>query len=474
MRKTLLLTALVGSLVFAEGSSELILKVRRGYDPQRVAQKASELTGGQVIKILDSYVLIRAREGSIEVLKRLPELEWVEPNKESSPIEPVKEEKSFFRKGLEALRNVLFGRMPNDPFFPMQWGLAKIDAPRAWFAGTGKEEVVVAVIDSGIDYTHEDLKDNVWINTREVCGNGRDDDDNGYVDDCFGVDTFNEDGDPMDDFWHGTLVASVIGAVGNNGKGIAGVNWKVRILACKMIGERHGTLHGTLMDFFECARYIKAIKDRGENVVAVNVSLGWVNMQAPEILGDAINLLRSAGILMVASAGNLSRDNDQSPVYPCNFSVEFDNVVCVANSTQSDALHVSSNYGVMSVQVAAPGTGISVALPQNRYSEATGTSLSAPFVTGLAALIKAVNPNATYLEVKNRILSTVDKIPALEGKVTTGGRINAYKALGEPQPPQGGGSGGGGGGCSMGKEGSSLLGVLLFPIAVLARRLRKT
>lgn len=441
MKKGLLLFALLGAMAFAESPSEFILKVKDGYNSRKVAQKASEMAGVQVVKVLDSYVLIKAKEDYIEALTRLPELEWVEPNRSVVHREAAKEGESFFGRGVESLKYFLSGRIPDDPFFSKQWGFTKVGMQRAWLAGIGREDVIVAIIDSGIDYNHEDLKGNVWVNRQEICGNLKDDDNNGYVDDCYGIDVFNEDGDPMDEMEnpHGTGVASVIGAVGDNRRGIAGVNWKVRILTCKWLGNRGEGTTGTAMAFYECARYIKSIKDRGENVVAVNMSFGLNTTSIPEVVRDGISLLRSAGILVVASAGNQSSDNDQSPRYPCNFSMEFDNVICVANSDQKDNLHPSSNYGARSVQVVAPGTQIAVAFIKNRYGEVTGTSFAAPLVAGLAGLIKAVYPRMNYLDIKNRILGTVDKIPALEGKVATGGRINAYRALGKPHPPQKGG-----------------------------------
>src|SRR6267143_2501620 len=217
---------------------------------------------------------------------------------------------------------------PNDPRLGELWGLhnigqsggvpnADIDAPGAWDMTTGSSDVVVTVIDTGIDYTHPDLAANMFRNTLDCNSNGIDDDGNGYIDDCFGVDTANKDSDPRDDNDHGSHVAGTIGAVGNNGLGVVGVNWAVRLMACKFLGA-DGT--GTTTDAIECLEYVKLMKDRGVNVIATNNS--WSGGAFSQALFDAIEAHRQRGILFIAAAGNTlptGSNNDATPSYPAGY-----------------------------------------------------------------------------------------------------------------------------------------------------------
>jgi subtilisin family serine protease len=323
---------------------------------------------------------------------------------------------------------ISIAKTPNDPRFSELWALhnigqtggavdSDIDAPEAWDFTTGSSNVIVAVIDSGVDYKHEDLKDNMWENQNETPGNGLDDDGNGYIDDIYGIDAITNTGDPMDYHGHGTLVAGTIAAVGDNGKGVVGVCWKAKIMALKFSGKDGA---GVVSDAIECIKY--AIK-KGSHII--NVS--WGGTTFCQALKDAIDASKNAGILFVAACGNQSSNNDSRPFYPASYDCE--NIISVAATDDNDDLASFSNYGYASVDVAAPGFSITSTSINNSYSGYGGTSAAAPYVSGLAALIKSYNFNLNWKQIKDRILNGVDKKDSLSGKVLTGGRINAFNSL---------------------------------------------
>ena len=315
--------------------------------------------------------------------------------------------------------------MPNDPRFveadPGVWGLnmvplfsdADIDGPEAWDITTGSRNVVVATIDSGIDYTHEDLAANMWRNEADCNGNGIDDDGNGFVDDCYGIAPINGNSDPFDDHSHGTHVAGTIGAVGNNGIGVVGVNWNVRLMSCKMF-DADG--NGSLAAAIACLDYIAIMKDRGVNIVATNNS--WSDNQFSAALRDAIDAHRQRGILFVAAAGNYYQcadnpyecrtdtNNDRKPTWPANFQLP--NVISVANSVNYGFLNAASGRGRRTVHLAAPGSFILSTTPANTYDYFTGTSMATPHVTGVASLLKAQDPTRDWRAIRNLILAGTD------------------------------------------------------------------
>jgi subtilisin family serine protease/outer membrane protein assembly factor BamB len=334
----------------------------------------------------------------------------------------------------DTLRRTLVA--PNDPGFNRQWPLANtgannglggadIDAGAAWDVRTDAAEVIVAVIDTGVRLDHPDLAANLWRNPLEIPGNGRDDDGNGYIDDVHGINAINGTGTPADDTGHGTHVAGIIGAVGNNGIGISGVAWRVRIMPLKFLGGVAG--RGSTSDAIECIDY--AIR-QGAHII--NASYGIESGPVPffdPAEFDAVRQARDAGIIFVGAAGNDGADLDLLAHYPASYRLE--NVVAVGNSGNRDEPSPSSNFGSGSVELFAPGTEVyslsnNVANP---YATLSGTSMAAPHVTGALALVKAQFPNDTYRQLINRVLRSVDPVPALAGRAQTGGRLNLVRAL---------------------------------------------
>jgi subtilisin family serine protease len=322
---------------------------------------------------------------------------------------------------------------PNDPSFSSLWGLentgqtggspdADIDAPQAWESTVGSSEVIVGVVDTGIDYRHPDLAANMWINAGEIPGNGIDDDANGFVDDVHGWNAIANNGDPLDNHRHGTHVAGTIGARGNNGTGVVGVNWTVKLMALKFL-DASG--RGTTADAIEAIDYAVAQRRRGINVRVLNNS--WGGGAFNNALFDSISAAENADILFVAAAGNNSSDNDATPTYPASYEVP--NVVAVAATTHTDALATFSNYGGTSVDLGAPGASILSTTPNASYGTLSGTSMATPHVSGVAALMLSVQPTMDVHTLKASLLQAVDPLPSLSGRTVTGGRINAQKAV---------------------------------------------
>jgi serine protease len=323
--------------------------------------------------------------------------------------------------------------MPNDPMFGELWGMnntgqrggvpdADIDLPEARDLSTGSANVVVAIIDTGIDYRHPDLARNVFVNAADCDGDGVDDDGNGYVDDCHGIDTVNGDSDPFDDAGHGTHVAGTIGAVGDNAVGVTGVNSAVTLMACKFLGaDGSGWVDGAVA----CLDYVSTMRDRGVNIVATNNS--WGGGGPSQALADAIESNLQRGVLFIAAAGNWTSDNDSVTAFPSG--IDLPNVIAVAATTRTDELAFFSSYGHHSVHVGAPGHEILSTLPGGTYGEYSGTSMATPHVTGVAALLKAYRPSLDWRGIKNLILTGGDDVAAMAGVSMTGKRLNARGSL---------------------------------------------
>ena len=332
---------------------------------------------------------------------------------------------------------------PNDPRFSAEWHLKKINAPAAWNVTTGSKETVVVVLDTGVNYNNPDLAPNMWRNPGETgldangkdkATNGIDDDNDGYIDDVYGVDTWNHTGDPMDHgftrgtltvpYTHGTSCAGVIGAVGNNGKDTVGVNWAVSIMALRVFPvdfDHNWNNPKVTRAFVDAFAYVLEMKRRGVNIVVVSASAGLPSYH--QALKDVVDACGAAGILTVAAAGNNGLNNDQIGGYLSAFN--FQHLIVVGASLQDDTLWNYSNYGRSTVHLAAPGMNI-VTTDRDDFC---CTSSATPQVSGAIALLKSALPDATADELKAAILGSVDQPSTLNGKLVTGGRLNVGKAL---------------------------------------------
>ncbi len=370
---------------------------------------------------LDNKSLIKM----LNSIRKDSDVEWAEPNFRRYPH-----------------------KIPNDPLISEQWHLintgqsggtpgADIQAERGWDITTGAtgSNVVVAVLDTGINYNHPDLKDNMWHNAGEdwlegeIPGyNGIDDDNNGYVDDYYGINVAEESspfiplsGDPFDTDGHGTHVAGIIGAVGNNASGVTGIGWETDLMSMRFIGPQGGDVAGVV----ECVNYILDQKAKGVPIYIVNASFGGPDYSQFE--KEAYEALKEEGIFLVASAGNGGTDLDTGePNFPGSYNIE--NIINVAATTRNDQLATFSNYGRISVHLGAPGSQILSTFLDETYDVLGGTSMAAPQISGALVLIHSyLNP--TFIEAKERIFRGVDPLESLTGRVLTNGRLNLYKAL---------------------------------------------
>ena len=328
---------------------------------------------------------------------------------------------------------------PNDPRFDDLWGMhntgqtggtadADIDAPEAWDISTGSPDVIVGVIDTGVDYNHEDLAANIWSNPGEIAGNGIDDDGNGFVDDVHGINAITGSGDPMDDHDHGTHCSGTIGGVGNNNIGVAGVSWQVKIIGLKFLDSAG---YGDTADAITCINYAVALKNSGVNIRVLSNS--WGGGPFSQALEDAIWDANNVGIVFTAAAGNYTSNNDTSPYYPATYDVP--NVVAVASTDHNDNISSFSNYGATTVDLGAPGTSILSTVIGNSYAYFNGTSMATPHVSGAAALFLSVNDQLTVAEIKTLLMDYGDPVSALVGKTVTGKRLNVYNSLNQVSPP---------------------------------------
>jgi subtilisin family serine protease len=311
---------------------------------------------------------------------------------------------------------------PNDPSYPNLWGMPNIRAPQAWDTFTGSSNMVVAIIDTGIDYNHPDLAANMWKNPGEVAGDGIDNDNNGYIDDIYGYDFVNGDNNPMDGNSHGTHTAGTVGAVGNNGVGVAGVNWNVKLMALKFLsdGGSGSTSNAVLAVEYAANKGVKVSNN------------SWGGGSFSQSLYDAINNAKSVGHLFIAAAGNNGTNNDTSAFYPANYNL--DNIISVAAIDSNDSKASFSNYGKTTVDLGAPGVDIYSTVPGG-YGNKSGTSMAAPHVAGAAGLVYGLNPGFTYQQARDAILNNVRLVSSMTNITVTGGVLDAAAALGSAPPP---------------------------------------
>ena len=325
---------------------------------------------------------------------------------------------------------------PNDPLYPMQWGLnntgqqingtngvvgVDIKAAEAWDIQTGDGSCTLAIIDSGVDYDHEDLTANMWVNPGEVPGDGLDNDANGYIDDIHGWDFADNDADPKGPNFHGTAVAGIAGAVGNNALGMTGVAWNVKLMALKVFPDNPAD-SATLSMFLSALDYAVT---NGARVSNHSYTVGSTFLPNFKM---AIDTAGQNGHLIVAAAGNGSTDNDITAVYPSSFTS--DNVIAVTSLGNQGELASGSNYGAQSVDLAAPGRYNYATFPGNLYTQNLAvTSFAAPMVSGAACLIDMQDPGLSLEQLRNRILTNTTPIASMNGITKTGGVLNLYDSL---------------------------------------------
>jgi uncharacterized protein (TIGR03382 family) len=366
-----------------------------------------------------------------------------------SDLQLVQVPEESFSKALEAYSqdpNVLYAEpnyivhaldntraMPNDPRFGELWGLhntgqsggtadVDLNMPEAWDITTGSDTVgVITVIDTGVDYNHQDLAANMWTNPGEIAGNNVDDDNNGYVDDVHGINAITGSGNPMDDNQHGSHCAGTIAGRGNNATGVVGVNWNARIMGCKFLS---GSGSGTTADAIECVDYVTLMKTRATNPVNIIASSNsWGGGGFSQPLLDAIARNGQAGVLFIAAAGNSSANNDTTPSYPASYNL--DHIISVASHTRTDTLSSFSNFGRYTVHVSAPGSDILSTIPNNGYGLLSGTSMATPHVSGLVGLLKAQDPSRDWRALRNLVFAGGVPQTASAGRTVTGRRIRA-------------------------------------------------
>jgi subtilisin family serine protease len=316
------------------------------------------------------------------------------------------------------------GRKPNDLDTKL-WGLhnrgqdggtidADIDAPQAWLKTTGSNDVLVAVIDTGVDYNHPDLVDNMWTNPGEIAGDGIDNDGNGVIDDIHGYNAYADSGDPMDGHSHGTHCAGTIAGQGNNGQGVAGVAWDAKIMGVKIFSDSGKTSSDAIL------RGILYAAKNGARIT----SNSWGGGGANDLIKEAFE--KSTAFHVMAS-GNNGRNVDSKENYPSGY--EMPNSISVAATDRNDQLAGFSNYGKKEVDIAAPGVQTYSTTPGGRYGFKSGTSMATPHVSGAAVLMVANDPSITNEQLKSRLMDGAERIPSLRGKVASEGRLNINNSL---------------------------------------------
>lgn len=418
--------------------NELLVRFKPGVTANLVQTTALRYGAVAVEKLVPSSTSV----DRWQVLTFAPETNLLQTRRELASDTNVEIAGFDYRLVLDAI--------PNDPDFGELWGLentgqnsgtadADIDAPEAWNIQTGSQSVIVAVIDSGIDYTHPDLKDNIWRNSEETF-NGIDDDGNGYVDDLRGYDFANNNGRPLDVDSHGTHVAGIVGAVGDNNEGVVGVSQDVSLMALG-ITERYGVLES--VPFLKHA--VRAI-DYATSMGARVINASWgvsplvnVASEVGEFLGftssfesvvDTIRRANDAQVLFVVAAGNDGNNIDNGPFsshFPADINLP--NVITVASTDRNDELASNSNFGRDTVDLSAPGVSIYSTVPGGGYDYKSGTSMAAPHVAGAAALLLAQFPSLTAAELRDILMDTTDPLSSLDGKTVSGGRLNVHQAL---------------------------------------------
>ena len=428
---------------------EVLVKVKPGFMGKFLAKKS--FLGAQVQKELNlssgNYILVKSDAKSAvslaASLNDLPEVAFAEPNFIYKAIASVPTLEGMLAGTIRETQSAM---APTDPLYGKLWGLnntgsnepakdgspsqtpgvqgADVAAEAAWSLTTGSKKVVIAVIDTGIDYNHPDLKNQMWVNDKEIPGNGIDDDGNGYIDDIHGWNAQGKNGNPMDGNAHGTHCAGTIGAEHNNGIGVAGVMSDVQLMAVKFLSDSGS---GSLSDAIVAIDYATKM-----NVDIMSNS--WGGGGFSQALEDSIKAAKDKGIVFVAAAGNDSNNNDSRASYPATYQV--DNVISVASHTAQDALSSFSNFGKRTVHIAAPGSNILSSTPNGEYKVFSGTSMATPHVSGVVGLLVAQEGRLPVLEVRNRLMATATPTASYRKSTVAGGRVHTYNFLTDTRIPR--------------------------------------
>ena len=417
-------------------SDRVIVKLKPGANSNEISNLQAQIGVTQVTKAsqlgIDIWQIPSGTvEQTISAYKDDPRFEYIEPDYIIT-LDDVQKPSSATESSEKITPQAT---TPNDPGYSQLWGLnntgqsagtadADIDAPEAWDIQKGNPNLVIGVIDTGVDYNHPDLVGNIWTNPGEIAGDGIDNDNNGYIDDTRGWDFAYNDNNPMDGHGHGTHVSGTIAGKGNNGVGVTGVAWNAKIMPLKMFddtGSGGYTSNAILAINYATAKGVKLTNN------------SWGGGGYSQALSDAINTAGQQGALFIASAGNATQNTDVTPSYPASYNLS--NIISVASTTRTDGLSYFSNYGATTVDLGAPGSDIYSAWPNSSYNTISGTSMASPHVTGAAALLWSQNPTWTAQQVKNKLMQTTDPISALSGKTVTGGRLNINNALAGSTPP---------------------------------------
>jgi thermitase len=425
---------------------EILIKLRPGFKERfsenklfKVEKKLNLLSG--------QFLLLKSHSKStpdlVHDLESMAEVEYAEPNY----IYRISDASPTLEGFLASSFNERFTtNAPIDPLYGKLWGLnntgsnepdrnggsssspgeagADIQAEKAWSITLGSKKVVVAVIDTGIDYTHPDLSKNIWVNENEIPSNNIDDDRNGYVDDYYGWNAQKDNGNPMDGNAHGTHCAGTIGAEHNNGIGVAGVMSKVSLMAVKFLSDEGS---GTLADAVEAIDYATKM-----NVDVMSNS--WGGGGFSQALLASIKKAKERGIVFVAASGNESNNSDTRPSYPASYLVE--NIISVASHTAQDSLSSFSNFGKRTVHVAAPGSNILSSTPNGDYKVFSGTSMATPHVSGVVGLLLSETGRLPVDELRKRIMETSIPVGPYRKTTVSGGRVSAYNFLTDTRIPR--------------------------------------
>ncbi len=413
----------IATSVFAETKpaeavpGEYVVRLKQNVVRQKTKQQLSQLLGAYVKSTIPSQNIVVVKKPVFELTKSAVK------SLALNTLVEIAEPNYIYR----------INKVPNDPLYIQLWGLSNsgqidsegilgtagvdIDVEKAWEIQTGSKSTIIAVIDTGVDYNHPDLKDNLWTNTAEAEGvEGIDDDNNGVIDDIHGYNATNNTGNATDDHGHGSHCAGVIASKGDDGKGIVGVNWDAQIMAVKFLDQNgSGSLENAILAI-----------DYATKMGAHIMSNSWGGGGMSQTLLESIQRSNEAGALFVAAAGNDGNSNDNSDTFPANYAVE--NIISVAAINNTGEKADFSNFGKRTVHLAAPGVNV-YSSTVGSYESWSGTSMAAPHVSGVAALVLSNEPKMTALEIKERLIATVRPMSGLRGKVRSGGMVNANNAL---------------------------------------------